>query len=245
MTLSGCSGSSQDGRFAGSSQTERLEGEWDKLAKTEQARKAAVRKLSVALKANKAKDSKLRAVRSDVRKYRAQIAVADNNIAELETRLASAAAPRDNPDEAHSTRQSEQLAERLKAKEQELLAAQEAAKKYCAELQAADHDVADLEIRLAEATAPQAEAEETRSARKRSGELVESLKARLDETSKERDALKTQLDEAQKDVAATVEKMRAAAAEKEKQAKQQVSKAEATAAPVNGTSASVNQCSSR
>ncbi len=189
LALSGCSGSPQDGLFAGSSHAERLQVERDKLAKAERARKTAVRRLSAALKANKAKDRKLRAARRAVNKYRAQVVAADSNIAELEARLTKASAQQVNPDDGQSTAQAEQLADRLKASEQELLAAKQAAKKYRAELEAADKDVADLETRLAEATAPQVETEAARSALKRSEQLVESLKAKLDKTSKERDAL--------------------------------------------------------
>ena len=147
VTLAGCTGASKKtGPFAGSSQKKLLEAEQAKLAKSEKARKIAVRKLSVALTANKAKDRKLRA-------------------------------------------------------------AQRATRKYRAELQAADKDIADLETRLAEAKASQVKTAGGQSGIQQSEELIESLKARLDKSIKERDVLKAQLEMAQKDAAKPADEM--------------------------------------
>jgi len=156
VTLAGCSDvSKKTGPFAGTSQRKLLEAEQAKLAKSERALKAAVRKLAVALTANRTKDRKLRA-------------------------------------------------------------AQRATKKYRAELQAADKDVADLETRLAEAKASRVETGEGQSGVQQSGHLVESLKARLDKSIKERDVLK-----AQKDTAKPAAEMLAATSPQEKEAKSQ------------------------
>lgn len=161
VTLAGCSDvSKKTGPFAGTSQRKLLEAEQAKLAKSERALKAAVRKLAVALTANRTKDRKLRA-------------------------------------------------------------AQRATKKYRAELQAADKDVADLETRLAEAKASRVETGEGQSGVQQSGQLVESLKARLDKSIKERDVLKAQLDKTQKDTAKPAAEMLAATSPQEKEAKPQ------------------------
>lgn len=210
VTLSGCTGwTKKDESVTGTSRTERLEAQQSELEKSERARKAAVRKLGAARTASKARDSQLRA--------------ANKQIADLKTRLAKAGVQQvQSQGPSGAEPQSEQLAESLKAKEKELHAAKEAARKYRAELQAADKDVADLETRLAKAMEPPAGKAETQSKLKKSEQMVESLKARLEKTSKERDDLKTQLAEAHKEIAQTVEKMLAAAAVEEKEKKRQI-----------------------
>ncbi|MEM7636493.1 MAG: hypothetical protein AAF299_18145 [Pseudomonadota bacterium] len=167
VTLAGCSGPlKNDDPNDGIVQNERLEAEQAKLAKSERARKAAVKKLAAALAANKSKDKKL-------------------------------------------------------------LAAKQAVSKYREELQAADKDVADLETRLAKATSQQVKTDEDDSAGQKPGQLVESLKAELDKTGKERDALKAELADAKKDVEQTVEKMLAAASQENKEAKQKIGRLDA------------------
>ncbi|MEM7633819.1 MAG: hypothetical protein AAF299_04620 [Pseudomonadota bacterium] len=162
VTLAGCSGTSnKHGPFAGTSQRKLLEAEQAKLEKSERARKTAVRKLAVALAANKAKHKKL-------------------------------------------------------------LAAQRAARKYRAELVAAHKDVSNPETRLAEAKASQVKTVEEQSALRQSEQLVESLKTKLARSSKERDALKAQLDEARKEAAKPEGRMLAATPQEEKAAKQRI-----------------------
>ncbi len=108
-----------------------------------------------------------------------------------------------------------------KDKDRKLRAAQRATRKYRAELQADDKDIADLETRLAEAKASRVKTEEGQSGFQQSEQLVESLKAKLDKSIKERDVLKAQLAKAQMDTAKPVDDMLAAASPKEQEVKQQ------------------------
>jgi len=98
-----------------------------------------------------------------------------------------------------------------KTLKKQLADAKNITRKFRDEFQAADKDIADLEVQLAKAKAQPAAPEKTRSDLQQSGQLVESLKARLDKANNERDVLKAQLDEAQKDSAQVIEKMLAAA----------------------------------
>lgn len=109
-----------------------------------------------------------------------------------------------------------------KAQDRKLLAAQSATKKYRADLQAADKDIADLETRLAKASTSQVKMGEEQSGFQQSEQLVESLKTKLDKSSKERDVLKAQLDKAQKDAAKPVDETLAATSQEEKEAKQRI-----------------------
>lgn len=109
-----------------------------------------------------------------------------------------------------------------KAKDKKLRAAQRATGKYRAELQAADKDIADLETRLADAKAAQVKTADGQSGFQQSEELVESLKARLDKSIKERDVLKAQLEKAQKDTAKPADGKLAATSRQEKEAKRQI-----------------------
>lgn len=108
-----------------------------------------------------------------------------------------------------------------KDKDRKLRAAQRATRKYRAELQAADKDIADLETRLAEAKASRVKTEEGQSGFQQSEQLVESLKAKLDKSIKERDVLKAQLAKAQMDTAKPVDDMLAATSPEEQEVKQQ------------------------
>lgn len=162
VTLAGCTDASKkNGPFAGSSHRKLLEAEQAKLAKSERALKKAVRKLAVAVTANKTKDRKL-------------------------------------------------------------LAARSATKKYRAELQAADKDIADLETRLAEARTSQVKTGAEEIDFQQSEHLIASLKSKLDKSSKERDVLKAQLDKAQTSAAKPVSETLAATPLEEKEAKQRM-----------------------
>lgn len=108
-----------------------------------------------------------------------------------------------------------------KAKDEKLRAAQRATRKYRAEFQMADKDIADLETRLAEAKASQGKTGDGQSGFQQSGQLVESLKAKLDKSIKERDVLKAQLEKAQKDTAKPVVEVLAATSQQKKETKQQ------------------------
>jgi chromosome segregation ATPase len=95
-------------------ETKRLEAERAKLAKSEEARKAVEKMLAVALTTNKAKDEELLEA---AKRYRTELQSADNNIADLETRLAKADALHDKMEEAQNAlRQSEQMVKNLKTK---------------------------------------------------------------------------------------------------------------------------------
>ncbi len=128
-----------------------------------------------------------------------------------------------------------------KTLKKQLLGAENNAKKFRGEAQAADKDIADLEAELAKANAQPAKTEKMPSALQQSEQLVESLKTKLDKASNERNVLKAQLDEAQNDSAQVIEKMLAAAslqakesrAESEKLNKQvQAAQAEAKTARI-------------
>jgi len=101
-----------------------------------------------------------------------------------------------------------------KTLKKQLADAKNTTKKFRDEFQAADKDIADLEVQLAKAQS--VDPEET-SNTQQSGQLVESLKTRLDKANNERDVLKAQLDEAQKDSSQVIEKMLAAASREAKQ----------------------------
>lgn len=109
-----------------------------------------------------------------------------------------------------------------KALKKQLADAKNTTRKFRDEFQAADKDIADLEIQLAKANAQPAEPGKTGSDLPQSGQSVESLKSRLDKASNERDVLKAQLDEAQKDSAQVIEKMLTAASGEAKESKQQI-----------------------
>ena len=163
IVLAGCAGlSKKKDSFAARSQTSQVEAEQARLAKSERARKSAVKKLARALATNKT--------------LKKQLADAKNT-----------------------------------------------ANKFRDEFQAADKDIADLEVQLAKAEAQPVEPENTRStlqqSGQQSGQLVESLKTRLDKANTERDVLKAQLDEAQKDSAQVIEKMLTAASGEAKQSR--------------------------
>jgi chromosome segregation ATPase len=106
-----------------------------------------------------------------------------------------------------------------KTLKKQLADAKHTTRKFRDEFQAADKDIADLELQLAKAKAQPVEPEKTRRAAQQSGQLVESLKARLDKANNERDVLKAQLDEAQKDSAQVIEKMLAAASREAKESR--------------------------
>ncbi len=109
-----------------------------------------------------------------------------------------------------------------KAKDKKLRAAQRATKKYRTELQAADRDIADLETRLAEAKASQVNTGEEQSVPQQSAQLIESLKAELDKSRKQRDVLNAQLEKAQQDTAAPASETLAANSHGEQAAKQRI-----------------------
>ena len=72
------------------SQTKRLKAERAKFAKSEQARKAAVQKLAIALATNKTLDKELVGAKNTARKFREEFQAADKDIADLEAELAKA-----------------------------------------------------------------------------------------------------------------------------------------------------------
>jgi len=106
-----------------------------------------------------------------------------------------------------------------KTLKKQLADAKNTTRKLRDEFQAADKDIADLEIQLAKAKAQPVEPEKPGSAQQQSGQLVESLKTRLDKASNERDVLKAQLDDAQAESAQVIEKMLAAASREAKQSR--------------------------
>ncbi len=106
-----------------------------------------------------------------------------------------------------------------KTLKKQLADAKNATRKFRDEFQAADKDIADLEVQLAKAKAQPVEPEKPRSTLQQSGQSVESLKTRLDKANNERDVLKAQLDEAQKDSAQVIEKMLTAASREAKQSR--------------------------
>ncbi|WP_108882367.1 hypothetical protein [Anderseniella sp. Alg231-50] len=91
ITLAGCSNLSKekDGPAA-ASQTGQVKTERAALAKSERARKAAGRKLAVALAANKTLKKELLAAKTSAEKYRGEAQAADKDIADLEAELAKA-----------------------------------------------------------------------------------------------------------------------------------------------------------
>lgn len=109
-----------------------------------------------------------------------------------------------------------------KTLKKQLVGAKHTTKKFRDEFQAADKDIADLEVQLAKASAQPVEPEKTRSALLQSEQLTGSLKTRLDKANNERDVLKAQLDEAQNDSAQVIEKMLAAASLEAKESKQRI-----------------------
>ena len=107
----------KDDLAAALSRTKRLEAERGKLAKSEQARKAVVQKLAIALTANKTQDKELLGAKNTAKKFRDELQAADKDIADLETRLAKANAQRAKAEKMHNAlQQSEQLVESLKTK---------------------------------------------------------------------------------------------------------------------------------
>lgn len=106
-----------------------------------------------------------------------------------------------------------------KTLKKQLADAKNTTKKFRDEFQAADKDIADLEVQLAKAKAQPAESEDSRSAVQQSEQLAANLKTRLDKANIERDVLKAQLDEAQKDSSQVIEKMLTAASREAKQSR--------------------------
>ena len=109
-----------------------------------------------------------------------------------------------------------------KTQDQELLDAKNTTKRLRKDIQAADKNIADLETELAKANAQRVKTEEAQSALQQPEQLVESLRTKLDKSSKERNVLKAQIDEAQNDDAQVIEKMLAAASQEAKESKQQI-----------------------
>ena len=128
-----------------------------------------------------------------------------------------------------------------KTQDKELLDAKNTAKRLRKDLQTADKNIADLETRLAKANARRVKAEEAQSAPQQPEQLVESLRTKLDKSSKERNFLKAQLDEAQKDSAQVIEKMLAAASREARESKQQIEQLGARIKSVEGEKGELKQ----
>lgn len=122
VTLAGCSGLSKNkDSLAATSQTGQVETKQAgtgraRIAKSERARKAAVKKLAVALTTNKTLKKQLLGAKNSAEKFREEAQAADEDIADLEAELVKAKTEPAKTVEASSTpQQSEQMAESLKA----------------------------------------------------------------------------------------------------------------------------------
>ena len=93
VTLAGCSGLSKNkDSLAATSQTGQVETERARFAKSERARKAAVKKLAVALATNKTLKKQLLGAKNSAEKFREEAQAADKDIADLEAELVKAKA---------------------------------------------------------------------------------------------------------------------------------------------------------